>query len=170
MGQQPNVPLDLSDLPRPTPKPAPARRWAPQRPGELTTPGAVPTGGAFGVTGPDTGYAARLVAARDIPIGPDEERHQVDAAVGALAGARAARAGRAPTSGDIDVALLLLGYDDRSTDDAAVLEQRRGWLRGSGHGSTGSQALVAAVQPEVLLSTPGEIRARQRAGEQLVTL
>lgn len=170
MGQQPNVSLDLSDLPRPTAKPAPPRGWVPRRPGELTTPESVPTGGAFGATGPDTGYAALLVAARDIPIGPDEKRHQVETAVVALAGARAAGAGRAPSSGDIDVALLLLGYDDESSDDAALLERRRGWLAGLGHGGTGTRPLVAAVQPKVLMSTPGEIRARRRAGEQLITL
>jgi hypothetical protein len=160
--------LDISDLPRPTAKTAPARRWSPQRPGDLTTPEDLPSGGAFGAIGPDTGYAARLVADREIALAPNEDRHQVDAAVVALAGARASRLGRAPTGEDIDIALLLLGYGEDAENDSELVEQRRGWLAGVGHGSAGGRALVAAVRPDVLTSTRGEVRARTRAGEALI--
>jgi hypothetical protein len=158
----------MSDLPRPTSKPAPARRWSPQRPGDLKTPQDVPTGGAFGAIGPDTGYAALLIADREIALAPNEDRHQVDAAVTALAGARASRCGRAPTGEDIDIALLLLGYDEEAQADPDLAAERQGWLAGLGHGSAGGRGLVAAVRPEVLTSTPGEIRARRRAGEALI--
>lgn len=134
----------------------------------MAKPEDVPSGGAFGAIGPDTGYAALLVAEREIALAPKEDRHQVEAAVVALAGARASRLGRAPISEDIDIALLLLGYDPEGESDPERFEQRRGWLVGLGHGSAGGRALVAAVQPNVLTSTPGEIRARRRAGEQLI--
>jgi hypothetical protein len=61
MGQQPNIELDESDLPRPTPQPAPARRWRPTKPGLITAPSENPSGGYFGKTGPDPGWAIRIV-------------------------------------------------------------------------------------------------------------
>jgi len=139
----------------------------------MSHPREVPSGGAFGTIGPDTGYAARLIADRVILLAPNEDRHQVEAAVVALAGARAAQLGRAPTGNDIDVALLLLGYEDADTPDAEtsvdLAAARRQWLTGLGHGSSASSALVASVRPAVLISSPGEIRARRRAGEDLIT-
>ena len=65
MGQQPNIELEIADLPRPRPAPDPARRWKPSRPGELHSPEEVPWGGAFGTTGPDTGFVYRLIAEKD---------------------------------------------------------------------------------------------------------
>ena len=35
VGQQPNIELEMADLPRPRPKPQPAHGWVPGRPGEL---------------------------------------------------------------------------------------------------------------------------------------
>ena len=55
MGQQPNMPLTVEDLPRPEPHPAPARRWRAGRPGDPALPADVPWGGAFGTPGPDPG-------------------------------------------------------------------------------------------------------------------
>ena len=61
MGQQPNMPLTMADLPRPEPHPGPARGWRAGRPGDPSSPADVPWGGAFGTPGPDTGYALRLL-------------------------------------------------------------------------------------------------------------
>ena len=171
MGQQPNVPLDLSDLPRPRPKTAAARRWSPDRPGDLNSPDQVPWGGAFGTTGPDTGYAAKLVAGREITLGDDEDRHNAETALAALAGARASRLGRGPTAEDVDVALLLLGYDEEGLPPEVVDDisaRRRGWLANLSHNTVALRELVASVAPAVLVATPGELRSRLRSGEQLI--
>jgi hypothetical protein len=106
LGQEPNIKLGIEDLPRATPHPGPARRWAPDRPGDLGGPGDFPDDG-FATPGPDTGYVYRLLRDRELPGG---ERHRTDVAV-AVATAAAARAshhGRAPTKGDVDFAVDLV--------------------------------------------------------------
>jgi len=171
MGQQPNVPFDMSDLPRPKAKTAPARRWSPHRPGDFSSPSEVPWGGAFGTTGPDTGYAARLVASRRLALEPHEDRHNAEVAIVALAGARASQARRAPIGEDVEVAMVLLAYDETGlpADTVADLaERRRAWSANLGHDAAAARALVAAVALTVLASSPDEIRARMRAGEDLI--
>lgn len=171
MGQQPNVPFDMSDLPRPKAKTAPARRWSPGRPGDLDKPSEVPWGGAFGTTGPDTGYAARLLAGRALAVAPNEDPHNAEAAVVAIAGARASHAGRAPISEDVDVALVLLAFDHTGLPEdtvADISERRRDWIANLNHDRAAARALVAAIPVTVLVATPAEIRARLRAGEDLV--
>jgi hypothetical protein len=171
MGQQPNIELEISDLPRPTAAPGPARRWAPRRPGELGSPGEVPWGGAYGTAGPDTGYALTLAVGRTLELAPGEHRHNVDAAVAALAGARASHLGRAPTPQDVDVAVLLLGLDPAGIDDELVAwlaSQRHRRLANLGHDAARRRALVAATPIEVLEAGPDEIRARMAAGERLL--
>ena len=101
MGQQPNLPLALEDRPRPEPQPAPARRWRAGRPGDLSGPGEVPWGGAFGTPGPDTGYALRLLA--DAGRCGDEAT-----ALAAVVAARSSWLGRAPVAADLEAAEILL--------------------------------------------------------------
>lgn len=108
MGQQPNIPISVADLPRATAKPAAARRWRPDRPGDLVSPDQVPWGGAFGTPGPDTGYALRLLRRRAIEI-PRGLRDDVEAALMAVVSARSSALGRAPVAPDIDLAIGLLG-------------------------------------------------------------
>ena len=111
MGQQPNIELDISDLLRPTSHPAPPRRWSPSRPGDLAGPEEVPVGGAYGSTGPDSGYAHRLVRGRSLELAATERKHNAEAAVAVVAGARAAAFHRGPTIDDVEHAALVLGYD-----------------------------------------------------------
>lgn len=171
MGQQPNIELEISDLPRPTPGPAPARRWSPRRPGELGAPDDVPWGGMFGTAGPDTGFAFVLLRQYQVTPGPGEHPPDVEAALAALAGARASRVGRGPTRQDIEVAMLLLGYDPAGVP-AAVLEplidRRSGWISNLAHAPAKARALVASFDPAVLEATVDEIRSRMVAGEYLV--
>ncbi|MGI9610970.1 MAG: hypothetical protein ACR2NL_11825 [Acidimicrobiia bacterium] len=137
----------------------------------MTGPADVPWGGAFGTTGPDTGYAARLVASRELALSDHEERHNAEAAVVAIAGARASLAGRAPTGQDIDAALVLLGYDPTGLPHelvADLVDRRRDWTANLNHDAVASRALVAAIDPDVLKSTAEQIRARMRAGEDLI--
>lgn len=128
MGQQPNIPLGIEDLPRPTPHPPAPRRWRPNRPGDLGAPGEVPSGDGFGTPGPDTGYALRLLRGRDLPGGM-EHRVDVTAAVAAVMGARAAALGRAPVAADAEAAIALLALDDISVKHLAGVAHDHGRLR-----------------------------------------
>lgn len=171
MGQQPNIELVMADLPRPRPQPEPARPWRPRRPGELGSPDEVPWGGAFGTTGPDTGYALRLIRQRDLLLGPNEHRHNAEAALSALAGARASHFGRAPTSKDVDVAMTILGYvADGFPEDLikGLVRDRQAWLSNLGHDAAKTRALVAAVPIENLAAPLEDLRARMADGERLI--
>lgn len=149
MGQQPNIPITLADLPRATPKPAAARRWRPDRPGDLVTPEQVPWGGAFGTPGPDTGYALRLFRKRGITVDPGV-RNDVEAAVMAIVGARTSALGRAPVGPDIDFAIDLLDLPA-----AAV------GLAGIAHDHSRLRSLVESVPRDVFMAP---FPARDRSG------
>ena len=171
MGQQPNIELEISDLPRPTGHPGPPRRWSPQRPGELSSPADVPWGGAYGTTGPDAGYALRLLADRHLETVPGETLHNAKAAVAAVAAARASHVGRAPIRQDIDVAALLLGYDRDGVAQDIVSDldaARPGWIANLGHDAAKERALVASIPLAVLSLHPDEIRTRLAGGESLL--
>ena len=143
MGQEPNMPLGVEDLPRPTPKPGIPRRWSPDRPGEVGSPAEMPWGGSFGTPGPDTGYAIRIVRSRSLP-GGEALRGDVEAAVVAVMAARASAIGRAPTASDADVALDLLGLTDDVAADA---------LKGIARDRSRLAALVSAIPREQLTRT-----------------
>lgn len=134
MGQEPNIRLRFEDLPRHTPKPAPPRRWSPDRPGELTGPDEVPWGGAFGTPGPDIGFAVRIVRRMDLPGRPDQ-RSDVEAVVVTVMAARASALGRAPTRNDAELALDLL---DVSSDGIAA-------MRGAAHDRRIAVAIVESI-------------------------
>ncbi len=171
MGQQPNIELEMADLPRPRPTPDAARPWKPQRPGELGAPRDVPWGGAFGTTGPDTGYALLLIRQRSIPLAPGEHRHNAEAALVALAGARASHFGRAPTSKDIDVAMMILGYEPNGFPDdliAGLARDRQAWVSNLGHDAGKARALVASVPIENLAAPVEDLRVRMAGGERLI--
>jgi hypothetical protein len=171
MGQQPNIELEIADLPRPRAHPAAARRWTPSRPGEMSGPHDVPWGGAFGTTGPDTGYALSLIGQRELVLAHGEHRANAEAAIAAVAGARASHYGRAPTGEDVDVALILFGYDDRElpADLAASLAADRvDWFANVAHDATKLRGVVAAIPLNVLASKPGAVRAQMATGRRLI--
>lgn len=171
MGQEPNIELEIADLPRPRSTTDPARSWRPQRPGELSVPGDVPWGGAFGTTGPDTGYALLLIGQRDFPETGGEHRHNLEAGIAALAGARASYFGRAPTGKDVDVALTILGLAPAGLPDALITDLARDrsvHLANLGHDPAKARALVAAVSIENLAAPLDDLRARMAAGERLI--
>lgn len=166
MGQQPNIKLGVEDLPRPTAHPSPPRRWTPRRVGELSTPEDVPWGGAFGTTGPDTGYALKLLASRDIPLAPGDDRHGIEVALAALMAARASHFGRAPVVEDAEVAEILLGL---GSVDESVAAARRERVAGIGHSKSKPRALVAAVDEADLFAKPDELRRRATAGARFLS-
>ncbi len=171
MGQQPNIELSFADLPRPTAHPAPARRWRPSRPGEVSSPADMPWGGGFGTIGPDAGYALKLIRSRELDLAPGEHRHSVEVALSAVASARASRFGRAPIGEDIDLAELLLGYDTEELPDelvAGLRNDRIGWFANIAHDAAARRELVASVPMAVLESKPGAVRAQMATGRRLI--
>jgi hypothetical protein len=148
VGQQPNMPLTMADLPRPEAHPAPARRWRASRPGDLASPAEVPWGDGFGTPGPDTGYALRLL----------EERGVAEAdrpALATVVGARASRLGRAPVAADIEAAEVLLALTPRPGSNAG---------KASAHGVEAARRLVESLDAD-LLAAPLEVLRRRAAGE-----
>ncbi|HEX9853921.1 MAG TPA: hypothetical protein VGC47_01225 [Acidimicrobiia bacterium] len=168
MGQQPNIELEMSDLPRPKPARAPERRWAPTRPGELTSPADVPWGGVFGTTGPDPGYALLLASAADIDV-EGLDRHVVDEVVAAVAAARASLFGRAPMSEDIELAHTIFGFRQEGLPKevlAGLESDRATWLAGAGHDRAKVRDIVASVPRDVLQGTLDELRSRMIGGRR----
>lgn len=147
MGQQPNVPVSIENLPRATGHPGAPQRWSPDRPGDIRTPEDVPHGGAFGNPGPNTGYALRLLRGRSLP-GGDGLRHDVEAAVAAVMAARSSALGRAPVAADIDAAITLLELDDTSAPP----------LGGIAHDHARLRALVGSIPPRRLGLSRSELR------------
>lgn len=171
MGQQPNIELPPHEY-TPGAEPGPPRRWSPNRPGDLNDPADVPAGGPFGRTGPDSGYAYRLVAGREREYPPGEHRADAETVLAALAAARAAESGRGPTGEDIDVAEVLLGYDTSLSESvtAELAAARPDWIAGAAHDASRAQLVVAAVPGEALESDPAALRRRLAAGERFIGL
>jgi hypothetical protein len=171
MGQQPNIELEISDLPRPRPQPGPARRWRPGRPGEIAGP-EMPWGGGFGTIGPDAGFAMSLLRSRELELEAGEDHHNVEAALTAVATARASRFGRAPTNEDVDVAALLFGFDHHELPEAllnSLVVDRIRWFANLGHDAAARRAVVELVPLAVLDSKPAAIRAQMATGRRLTT-
>ncbi len=168
MGQEPSIPLRIEDLPRPTPHPDPARRWSPDRPGELYGPDDVPWGGMFGTPGPDTGYVLRLVHAADLHLAPGEDAHDAHVALAAVAAARASHFGRAPVVGDVEVARLVLGFAGDLPEGvrADFAASRPAWIANLSHRPAQERQLVAAIPMGLLTAAVADVRGRVAAGER----
>lgn len=166
MGQQPNIELHESDLPRKTPEPAPARRWRPTKPGLIVAPDGKPGGGMFGSTGPDHGWAWRLLNEYELP----DDDPDLRSVVAGLTMARAAAMGRAAIREDIDVALTLCGYGDNLP---AYLDERRvRWLDAAPHDKRPGQTAVMEVDPDLLAMKHEQLKYvlnRTRDGEITTT-
>lgn len=171
MGQQPNIELEISDLPRPRRKPDPARSWVPDRPGELGGPEDMEWGIGFGRAGPDPGYALSLIASRQLELADGEHRSNLDAALAAVVSARASLFGRAPTGKDVDLAVVLLGLDSSApnslhTDLAA---KRKKWFAAAAHHPHNLYSFVSLLDTDVLRLTADEARSRMASGTSLIT-
>ncbi len=151
MGQQPNVELTEADLPRRSLEPPSSRGWRSAKPGIPQGPSDVPAGGTFGVTGPDPGWATKLVRRFDLPDDPG-----LDRVVTGLVMARAAALGRAAVPEDIEVALVLCGYGEEIPPE--VVERRRQWLAAVPHESRPGETAVAEVDRSLLVEKPDRIR------------
>lgn len=157
MGQQPNFELDASDLPRVGLEPGVARRSAVARPGEITTPEATVSGGAFGRPGPGTGWVVRLVKATEF----DRSDRGIEGVVASVAAARAAHNGRGPTSSDVEVALILLGLRPEGIPDEVVSQlssARAKWLHKAAHEKVKGRSFLAQLSPGLLSADPERVR------------
>ena len=171
MGQQPNIELEISDLPRPQRRPDPARGWVPDRPGELGGPEDMQFGEGFGTIGPDAGYAMSLVKARSFELADGEHRSNTEAGLAAVASARSALFRRGPTGKDVDVAMILLGFDPATPDalKTTLGESRVKWFAAAGHHATNLFDFVASLDADVLRLTADEARSRLAQGTSLIT-
>lgn len=151
MAQQPNVEVTAEELPRPTPQPGPAIKARANKPGIPNGPGDVPRGGPFGTTGPDPGWALRLLSMTDLP----DDDPRLPRVVNGLMLARSAVLGRAPVPEDIEVALILCGYMEDPPKE--VVERRKRWLAAVPHETRPGETAVAEIDRSVLVNTPGEI-------------
>ncbi|MDX1449326.1 MAG: hypothetical protein R3246_09735, partial [Acidimicrobiia bacterium] len=75
--------------------------------------------------------------------------------------------GRAPTTADVDIAMILLGLDPALPSDRAggYAEFRAAALANLSHRPDRSRALVAGVPLDLLAASPSEVRARVHGGE-----
>jgi len=152
MGQQPNVEIDPSDLPRPTAEPDPPNRWRPTRPGVIVAPQQMPWGGAFGTPGPDAGYALKLVRSADLP----DRTAGLESVLAAIMAARASMFGRAPVPEDLEVAKILAGFGEGLPAD--FLERRGRWVEATAHEPSPGRLAVSEVDLELLRLKPDQIR------------
>lgn len=164
MGQQPNIEPGLAAAPRTKLGPGAARSWRPRRPGELQAPVDAPSGGLFGVAGPDAGYALKLVGDRSLDLRPGEHHHDAAAAVAAIACARAARVGRAPTADDVSIGLSILGLNGEVPVGDGLLERRAGWIANVGHNAAKLASIVADVPEEILAMEPAAVAEKIASG------
>jgi hypothetical protein len=154
MGQQPNIEIDPSDLPRPTAEPGPSRRWRPTRPGVIVAPEQMPWGGAFGTPGPDSGFALKLVRSADLT----ERTEGLEGVLAALMAARASLFGRAPVLEDLEVAKLLAGLG--ADLPAEVVARGRRWVEATSHEKSPGRRAVFETEVDLLKLKPGELRKR----------
>ena len=152
MAQQPNVEITDAERPRAVPQPGVAVKWRADKPGLPVGPTGTPGGGYFGTTGPDPGWGMRLVNHADLPDDDPDLRRVLSG----LVMARAAALGRAPVKEDLEVALILCGYD--ADPPAEVVERRERWLDASPHEHRPGAAAVAEVDKETLVMTPERLR------------
>jgi hypothetical protein len=152
MAQQPNVEITDAERPRRIPKPGIAVKWRADKPGIPDAPDEMPGGGYYGTTGPDPGWGLKLVNQADLPDDdPDLER-----VVSGLVLARAAAWGRAPVMEDVEVALILCGFDEGAPE--GLIARRKRWLDASPHEHRPGATAVAEVERDVLMMKPSDAR------------
>ncbi|MGH3650076.1 MAG: hypothetical protein ACRDU9_05145 [Acidimicrobiia bacterium] len=160
MAQQPNVEITDAERPRVVLQPGPAVRWRSGKPGIPEGPSDVPQGGVFGTTGPDPGWGLRILSYYELP----DDDPRLRKVVAGLVLARSAALGRGPVPEDIEVALVLCGYDDDATP--ALVERRRRWLEATAHETRPGATAVAEVDRDLLVNKPEHVRYALRHSDR----
>ena len=139
--------------------------WNPDRPGEIE--GFQPTGDRLGAPGPDQGYAIKLAnrLADRLHLADGERVDDVIQGCLGVATRRASMFSRAPVVHDLHVAFTVWGFYDESPDPELVAVRRARFegLRHVGHHYAEARDVVDAVDPEVLVLTPEQVRSRYDA-------
>ena len=157
MGQQPNIELDADRSPRPSPEPGAARGWRPNRPGEITSPDDMPTGGVFGNPSPDAGWVVKLVEQADF----DRSSNALNSVVATIASVRASVFGRGPVPDDVEAALIVLGLrtEGMPAETQELLARRRStWLGKVPHEVVPGRSVLDDIDREFLHRSLDEIR------------
>lgn len=152
MAQQPNVEITEGERPRPIPQPGVAVKWRADKPGIPVGPTGTPGGGYYGTTGPDPGWGLKIVNGAVLPDDDPDLRKVLTG----LVLARAAALGRGPVREDLDVALILCGYEEDSP--AWLIERRERWLEASPHEQRPGATAVAEVDKSQLILKPDRLR------------
>ena len=160
MGRQPNIELRASELPAAELERAAERRWTPARPGEITSPADMPSGGSFGRPGPDAGWGLRMIRAASFDRG--RRPRELEKLLCALVGARASHARRGPTRQDVEAALSLAGLheDQQERLPEGLAKRREGWLDASAHDPWPGRTALASIPVDLLTDDPARVRAR----------
>ena len=145
MAQQPNI-VRKGTVPRPPASRPPS--WTPTRAGEITTPQEAVSGPGFGVQGPDTGFAYRLV--RTAEFDRCGRRDILEEVMVNLIGARAGKLGRAPTLHDLEVAKAILGIGDVRSAAKGRLQDL---LTDTAHEIRRGMSFVTGLADKVLLGS-----------------
>ncbi|MGH9170429.1 MAG: hypothetical protein ACRD0Z_06110 [Acidimicrobiales bacterium] len=137
----------------PTPLP-----WVAHRPADYLPEPTAPRKPNTGIPGPDQGYALALAERFAPKLQLSGYEHAADVLAGAVAIAlrRASLYGRAPVSGDIELALCLFGFLGEAP---AELVEARGRAFGGSHHDYWQQRDLADFVPESTLRlTPAAVR------------
>ena len=124
----------------------------------ITAPEQVTPGGLFGRPGPDTGWAFRIVRQAGLPA----HEMQGEAVLVTLMAARASLFGRAPVPEDLDVARILMGYEEGASGQ--MVERGRRWLRHSRHEAVPGAAAAEQTGSDLLVMSPADLRSALVAG------
>lgn len=152
MGQQPKIRIDATEEPRAVLEPGPAHRWRADKPGIPDSPADWPEGGRFTTTGPDPGWALRIISGASLPSDDPKLRKVLTG----LMLARSGELGRAPVREDLEVALMLCGYGKGLPD--SLTERRKRWLDAVPHETRPGETAVSDVDRDLLARTPEQIR------------
>lgn len=152
MAQQPNVEITDAERPRPIPQPGVAVKWRAGKPGIADGPTGSLGGGYYGTTGPDPGWGLKIVNNAELPDDDPDLRRVLTG----LVLLRAAALGRAPVPEDLEVALVLCGYDEHAP--ASLVERRKRWLAAAPHEQRPGATAVAEVDKSELVLKPDRLR------------
>ena len=170
MGQQPNIEIGASERPARRQGRAAERRWTPRRPGEITSPTDMPSGGSFGRPGPDTGWGLRMIQAASFDRG--RRPRTLEKLLCALVGARASHARRGPVRQDVEAALSLVGLHEDYVTSGGLPEQigkcRERWLDAVSHEPWPGRTALANIPVDLLVDTPARVRTRLLADPNLI--
>ena len=137
--------------------------WKAGRPGEID--GAQPKGAALGTTGPDQGYAYKLVRHLEdrMHLG-DVKRDDAVAGSVALAMKRSGLLGRAPVVHDLTAAFTIFGFLDANPPSELAIWRREAFAEiASHHHYLERRELIDRVPDELLRKPHGEIEKLYRA-------